>query len=84
MRSARSIVLGVVSMCGSLAAVVWLATSGIASAETLSLEAPPPPPIEAEIHKDKVVTTKKLIVEKEKPAPKKKKPRIDFGAFEGY
>ena len=82
-RGPRSVVLGVLSMCGSLAAVVWLATSGIASAETLSLEQPRQQVIlENSVRNDDVVIKKKVIVEK--PKPKKKKKRIDFGAFEGY
>lgn len=81
MRSARSVVLGLLSMCGSLAAAVWLATSGVASAETLYLESPVR--VVDEVSTGGAVISKLRIVVVRKPTPLKEK-WISLGAFEGY
>lgn len=82
MRSARSVALGVLSMCGSVAAAVWIATSGVAAAETLSSDDRVELADEPTVQK-KAVISKTRITVVERPKPVKKK-RISFGTFEGY
>lgn len=82
-RSLRSTSLAILSLCGSLAAAVWLVGADAAFAETSKTELSTKQRIPTTVENTKLTEEKKT----DTPPPVKKlkkKKRIDVGEFEGY
>lgn len=83
-RSLRSTFLAILSLCGSLAAAVWLVSADAAFAETGTVELSTKQRIPTKVESTKLTEEKKTT---DTPPPQKKlkkRKKIDVGEFEGY